>query len=369
MNKIFLLFILLTFGLSLQAQSKLRPGFDPEEYKQLLKVSIRHMDSVKYPYKGLLAAYPKYKMVYESPVTGIYNMWQLWISPNNVGLVVIRGTVPKMESWMENFYSGMIPAQGRFRIDSNRYFDYKVAQDSNAYVHAGWMIGLAALAPDIVKQINHYYKKGVHDFIIFGHSQGGAIAFLLRSYLEYMQPALPRDITLKTYSSAAPKPGNLYYAYDYNLITRGGWGLRVVSTADWVPEMPFSIQSLSDVNNDSPFEQGKDLLNELPFFKRKYLTHVYNKLDKSSRKAQKEYTKYLGEKACEFIQKSLPAYEKPEFVNSFNYSTCGTPVILRPEKTYWENYYTQNKKEYGLFIHHHYYAYYRLVMYWYPERG
>ena len=364
-----LLFILLISGIFSFGQSQLKPGFDAEEYKQLLKVSIRHMDSVKHPYQGPLAAYPNYHLEYESPVVGIYNMWQLWVSPQKTGLIVIRGTVPKMESWMENFYSGMIPAQGRFRIDSNSYFDYKVANDSNAYVHAGWMIGLAALAPDIVSKINAYYAKGVKDFIIFGHSQGGAIAFLLRSYLEYMQPALPRDITLKTYSSAAPKPGNLYYAYDYALITRGGWGLRVVNSADWVPEMPFAIQTLTDVNGDSPFAQGKDLFKKLPFFKRQYLSHIYGKLDKSSRKAQENYTKYLGEKAYEFVQKSVPAYEEPEFVKSFNYTPCGTLVLLRPEKNYWDNYYQKKKGEYGIFVHHHYYAYYRLVLYWYPERG
>ena len=367
--KIFLFSILITIiSFSLTAQSLLKPGFDPDEYRELLKVSIRHIDSLKHPYQGLLASYPKYHLEYESPVTGIYNMWQLWISPNKVGVIVIRGTVPKMESWMENFYSGMVRAQGEISVNSNSIFKYKLAEDSNAYVHAGWTIGLASLAPDIVLKIKTYYAKGVKDYIIMGHSQGGAIAFLLRSYLYYLQPALPRDITFKTYCSAAPKPGNLYYAYDFDFITRGGMAFRVVNTKDWVPEMPFAIQTLHDVNQGNPFEHGPDLLKKLPFAKRYYLTHIYNKLDKSTSKAQKNYTKYLGDKTYEFVKKSLPAYSKPSFVNSFNYSTCGSPIILKADENYMNNYYEKNKKEYGIFVHHHYYAYYNLMMYWYPER-
>ena len=363
----FTLFLLLTTALS--AQSKLRAGFDSEEYKQMLKISLRFIDSLKYPYQGPLAAYPQYHREYSSPETGIYNKWELWLNPDNtVGVIMIRGTVPKMESWMENFYSGMVAAKGELKIDSVSVFKYKLANNPRALVHAGWVIGLAAMAPDIVSKINLYHEKGVKDFVIFGHSQGGAIAFLLRSYLEYLTPALPRDITFKTYCSAAPKPGNLYYAYDFDYITRNGMAFRVVNAADWVPEMPFSVQTLTDVNENSPFAEGKELMKKLPFLKRQYLSHVYNKMDKSSRKAQKTFTKYLGEKSYEFITTSLPEYEKPEFANSFNYSTCGTPIILQPTENYMNNYYERYKNEYGFFIHHHYYAYYELIMAQYPER-
>jgi hypothetical protein len=367
MKKIVLSLILTLLGIAnINAQSKLSPGFDPIEYREMLKISMRQADSVKHPYPNVLATYPMYSMIYESPVVGMFNQWSFWLSQENIGVISIRGTVMKTNSWIENFYSGMIPAEGRIKIDSNSYFDYKLADDSMAYVHAGWMIGLAAMAPDIVEKINFYHSKGVKDFIIIGHSQGGAIAFLLRSYLYYLNQPLARDITIKTYCSAAPKPGNLYYAYDFDLITYGGWAFRVVNTEDWVPEMPFSIQTLKDVNEVSPFTNGTAIFKDASFAKRMYLNHAYNKLDKSTQKAQKTYTKYLGDKTYEFVNKAVPAYKKPVFVNSFNYSTCGTPVILRPGNSYRNNYLKKTKQH--IFINHLIYPYYLITMELFPER-
>ncbi|MCK5856019.1 MAG: lipase family protein [Bacteroidales bacterium] len=368
MKAILITIIISFWGLStLSTQSILKPGFDPTEYRDMLRISMRQADSTKHAYPSLLAAYPTAKMVYQSPEVGIYNQWEMWITPNNIGVISIRGTIAKMESWMENFYSGMIPAEGRIKIDSSQYFDYKLADDSMAYVHTGWTIALAAIGPDIVSKINDYHSQGITDFIIVGHSQGGAIAFLLRSYLHYLKQPLARNITIKTYCSAAPKPGNLYYAYDFDLITRGGWALRVVNTEDWVPEMPFSIQTLDDVNEVSPFNNGDALFKNVSFAKRMYLEHAYKKMDKSTKKAQKVYTQYLGNKTYEFVTKTLAFHEKPNFVKSFNYSTCGTPIILRPGNAYRNNY-LKNKKQH-IFINHLIYPYYLITLEMYPERG
>jgi len=351
------------------AQSKLRPGFDPMEFRDLMQISVRQLDSIAFPYPGVLASYPNYHMVYESPVKGLKNQWQLWLSPNNVGIISIRATIPTdIESWMENMYSAMIPAQGRIRTDENTYFDYKLADDSNAYVHAGWVIGLSSMAPDIVEKINTYYTKGVKDFIITGHSQGGAIAYLLRSYLYYMKPELPRDIRVKSYHSAAPKPGNRFYAYDFDLITRGGWAFHVVNTEDWVPQLPLSLQSLDDINNSSPLAQEKTLIKYIPFIERTYIAHAFNKIDRKTKKSQKVCIKYLGHVTVKYVQDSLPYYDKPKFAQSYNYTSCGIPIILRPNKKYWNNYYAKYKDKYSIFIHHHFYAYYLLTMEAYPER-
>jgi hypothetical protein len=354
---------------NITAQSKLRPGFNPMEFRDLMQISVRQLDSITYPYPGMIASYPNYHMAYESPVVGLKNQWQLWISPDNIGIITIRATVPtEIESWMENLYSAMIPAEGSLKIEENKSFNYKLAEDSNAYVHAGWVIGLASMAPDIVEKINTYHKKGIKDFIIVGHSQGGAVAFLLRSYLYYMKPALPRDITIKSYHSAAPKPGNLYYAYDFNFITRDGWSYHVVNTEDWVPQLPLSLQTMQDINSSSPFAQEKELMKYIPFIERTYIKHIYNKLNKSTIKSQKLYTKYLGHKTYKYINDSIPSYEKPVFAKSYNYASCGVPITLRPSKNYWNNYYAKYKDKYSVFIHHHFYAYYLIVMEMYPER-
>ena len=52
------------------------------------------------------------------------------------------------------------------------------------------------------------------------------------------------SLNIKTYCSAAPKPGNLFYAYDFEHITEGGWAFNVVNSADWVPELPSTTQTV-----------------------------------------------------------------------------------------------------------------------------
>ena len=367
MKKSFLFIGLLVFLTANLFAQNLRPHFDANEARELLKVSIRQVDSTKYPYPDLLSGAPNYKLIYESPVVGIYNKWQFWLSPQNVAIISIQGTVAKKESWFQNFYSGMIAAEGELKIDGKTSFKYKLADDSNAYVHAGWMIGLASIAPDVLAKIKDYHNKGVNDFIILGHSQGGAIAFLLRSYLQYLDEPLPRNINIKTYGFATPKVGNQYYANDFDLINRGGWAFRIVNSEDWVPEMPFSIQKLDDINEVNPFSSSDIMIKKLPFGAKQYVGNAYKKMDKSTQKAQKTYTKYLGDKTYTLINDYLPNYEKPAFAHCFNYVSCGTTIILKPGSSYINNY--LNKKESNIFIHHHIYPYYFLLMESFPERG
>ncbi|HEY3251697.1 MAG TPA: lipase family protein, partial [Ignavibacteria bacterium] len=141
------------------------------------------------------------------------------------------------------------------QLNDSTSFDYQLSTDPKAMVHTGWTIGLGYLAPDIETKINEYYRqKHVKEFLLFGHSQGGAISFLLRSFLEYekQKGKIPADIVFKTYCSAAPKPGNMYYAYDFDFITRNGWAFTIVNTADWVPETPFSIPTIHDLISPIP---------------------------------------------------------------------------------------------------------------------
>jgi hypothetical protein len=363
MKYLFTLGLTIAIFLNLSAQQRLKPGFDAGEYRNLLKIMERQIDSTKNPYT---LPYPAgFDCRYKSDKTGLDNSWSLWTGK---GIVVIslNGTTAKPESWLENFYSAMVPATGKIKIDSTGYLKYKMAEDSNAYIHAGWLIGVMSMAPDIVEKMREYYDKGYRNFIIAGHSQGGGMAFLLRSYLEYLDNPLPEDIIMKTYCSAAPKPGNLYYAYDFAYITFGGWGLRVVNTMDWVPEVPFGIQSLKDANDTNPFSSIKGSLKGVPVYEKIYIKSVYNKLDRSTAKAQKRYTKYLGKKSFTLVKKHLPDAVMPEFTGSYSYITAGTPVILRPGQAYINNYMAKQKKT--IFLHHLYYPYFLASMETFPER-
>lgn len=346
MKSLCLCLLLVLCGFASPAQH-LHPGFDPKEYEELLLITGRQGDT---PWKKVDRPEPASHLVYRAPITGLRNRWDLWITPENVGVISIRGTTGEAESWMENFYAGMIASTGTLHLNDSTDFHYKVANDSTAYVHVGWMIGVGAMAPDIVRHIKEYYRQGVHEFIIVGHSQGGAIAFLLRSYLAYLDdPELPKDIVYKTYCSAAPKPGNLYYAYDFDRLTHDGWAFRVVNARDWVPETPFSIQTTNDFNPVNPFPHVKPILKKQKFFVRLVLSSLYNKMDRSSRKASRRMARTLGPTLGKRIHNSLPGYVQPAFVQSNAYMTAGSPVILVPDAGYYERFPFDGK---NLFVNH-----------------
>ena len=237
----------------LAGQEILRPGFDAQEYADMLGLTHKIPETAST--EGLSVPFPmEYEHVYRSEAGPLDNLFDIYLRKDGVGVLEIRGTTGKTRSWLENFYAGMVAAEGSIQLGTNEKFNYKLADDTLATVHAGWLTGLASMAENIIDRLNEYYKKGVKEFILMGHSQGGAIVFLLDSYLHYDPDGLiPDDMVFKTYNSAAPKPGNLHYSYDYDFINRGGWAIRVVSPIDWVPETPISVQTLEDFNEVNPF--------------------------------------------------------------------------------------------------------------------
>jgi hypothetical protein len=260
--------------------------------------------------------------------------------------------VQDLSSWLENFYSVMIPAKGSLQVSDSTIFTYRLAENPLASVHTGWTIGLAFLGPDIVEKINRLrQEKNVREFIIFGHSQGGALAFLTTSYLYYLQKSggLSADFTFKSYCSAAPKPGNLYYAYDYDFITRGSKSFTIVNSDDWVPETPFSVQTPEDLNNINPFANINAVFAKQKMLARWYLKGTYNKMNNSSKKARDRYEKYLGKKLYPMVKKSLPQFKEPAYAGTMNYMRAGIPVILQTDSAYHEKF--KGTKE-NVWIHH-----------------
>lgn len=335
-------------SISLSAQ-KLQPGFDKEEYKQLMYVSARTGGGPTY--YNQFPAPAHFKMMYKSDSIGLDNKWDLWLDENNVAAISIRGTTSKMISWLENFYAAMIPATGELKVADDYTFKYQLASNPRATVHVGWMIGLAFLSKDMMPKIDSLYKAGVKDFLIMGHSQGGAIAYLLTAYLHQRQKngLLPSGITIKTYCSAAPKPGNLYFAYEYEALTQNGWSFNVVNSADWVPETPFSIQTLQDFNTTNPFTNAKSVIKKMGFPKNLIMKCVYNKMDRKTRKAMKYYCKNLGKRVGGIIKKSLPGFEPPAYAPNMNYMRTGNTVVLLADEGYYKQF---PEKSENAFIHH-----------------
>lgn len=345
---IFSLLILLFCCQLTNAQTHaLKAGFDKQEYIELLKMHVRLYDTTKNK-----VPYPvHFKNAYSSPVVGMDNRWDLWSNGKGVAVINLRGTTTNPVSWLQNFYAAMVPAQGEIKLSNSFTFKYNLASNPRAAVHVGWLIGVAYLAKDIVPKIDSCYKKGIKDFIVMGHSQGGALSYLMTSHLYNLQKQndIPKDIRFKTYSSAAPKAGNIYYAYEYESLIDGGWGVNVINAADWVPQTPFSVQTLGDFVETNPFKNIDGVVKKQKFFTRIALRHAYKKLKKPSEKAQRNYEKYLGGFVSKMVKKTLPEFQPPVYVHTADYVRIGPTITLLGDEGYFKSF--PDSKE-NVFIHH-----------------
>ena len=341
-----LLLVLVSAGPS-TAQA-LRPGFDRAEYIELMRVSARFGDSA---YVNTIAAPQRFKPVYRSPVVGLDNRWDLWADNQSTVVISIRGTTANSVSWLANFYAAMVPAKGELQLSDMETFSYALAENPRAAVHVGWLVSTAFLSKDILPKLDSSYRAGVRNVLIMGHSQGGAIAYLLTAHLYTLQRQgrLPADLRFKPYCSAGPKPGNLYFAYDYEAQTQGGWAYNVVNSADWVPEVPFSVQTVDDFNTTNPFANAGSLIKKQKFFKRIILRSVYNSLSKPAIRAQKNYQKYLGRVASNTVRKNLNGYVAPDYYNSNHYVRTGTTIVLPTDSAYYQRFPDSKEK---IFTHH-----------------
>lgn len=317
----------------------LQAGFDKAEYIETLKINQKvHVDTSKWRGDTVVPSPQNFFLHYRSPVVAFDNIWDLWIHRDKpIVTIAIRGTTSSDASFLANLYAAMIPAKGQLQLDKDNVFDYALAENPRAAVHAGWLIAMAYMAKDIEHKIDSCYKNGIRDFILTGHSQGGGITFLLNAYLHNLQKQqkIPVDIRFKTYCSAAPKPGNLFFAYDYEYTTSGGWAYNVVNTEDWVPDVPFSVQTVDDFTEVNPFTNAKPIIKKQKFPKNLVLKHVYNRLSKPSKRAQRNYQRYLGKMVSKAVKKQIPAFEIPTYYNSNYYVRVGNTIVLYPDSAYF----------------------------------
>lgn len=335
MLKNFITIVTFSHFFAFASAQPLQPGFQKREFIELLKIGARTSADSSY-YKKLPA--PEYStLIYQSSTVGFDNLWQLWRTKNDVAIISIRGTTKTAVSFLANLYAAMVPAKGVLQLEEDFTFNYNLSDNPRAAVHVGFLIAMAYLSRDILPKIDSCYKNGIKDFIIAGHSQGGAITYTLTSYLESLKKEgrIAKDVRFKTCASASPKPGNLFYAYDFENLTRDGWAYNVVNSVDWVPELPFSIQKLDDMNETNPFRFGKKLIKKQKFPLNIVLRSAYNQLSKPQKKAQKNYKKWLGKRMGKFVKKSLKELSPPDYFNSNNYVRTGTTVVLVPDSSYF----------------------------------
>lgn len=331
----------LCFSLSLSATAQvLQSGFDKVEYIETLKMNQKaHIALDHWADSSAFPMPQAYTFVYRSPVVAFDNIWDLWIKKDApVAVIAVQGSIQTEASFLANLYAAMIPAKGSLQLDPGFRFTYELAADPHAAIHVGWFVAMAYLSRTVVPKIDSCYRAGIRDFILTGHSQGGGITFLLTSYLYSLQQThrLPGDIRFKTYCSAGPKPGNLYFAYAYEHITKGGWACNVVNSADWVPDVPFTVQTVSDFTAVNPFIGAKAMIKKQKFPKNFALKYAYNRLSKPSERAQRRYQKYLGKMVSQAVTKHMPAFNTPAYYNSNYYVRTGNTIVLFADEAYFK---------------------------------
>lgn len=338
---IWLTMILLLMAPALWAQV-LKPGFDKAEYLETLKINYKaHIALNKWQEQQAVPDPQAFTFVYRSPVVAFDNIWDLWIHPDKrVALIAVQGSIQTEASFLANLYAAMIPAKGSLQLDKDFLFDYTLADHPQAAVQVGWFVAMAYLSKTIRSKIDSCYQQGIKDFILTGHSQGGGITFMLNAYLQHLKRdgKLPQDIRFKTYCSAGPKPGNLFFAYDYEKMTEGGWAYNVVNTADWVPDVPFSVQTVDDFTAINPFRNAKAMIKKQKFPANIALRAVYNRLSKPSQKAQRNYEKYLGKMVSKAVKKQIPNFNTPAYYKSNYYVRTGNTIVLYADEAYFKLY-------------------------------
>ncbi len=298
----------------------MQPGFDKTEARDMLAIcnSFTFIDLYGSDEKIIPAGYIK---KYTSGIFGMDNRYQIYVN-GEVAVINFRGSTEKQLSWIQNFYASMIPAKGVMTVDGEK-FNYCFAKDKEAAVHSGYALGIAFLYKELLFQIDNLNARGIHDIILTGHSQGGALANMFRAYVENLPAtALSPENDFKTYAFAAPMIGNKFFSEEYNRrYAADSTSYNIVNSEDLIPTFPLSY-------NDTNFVQ--DNVNALifgkePFSMKRLIMEGGVKLFDTK---INRLMNYVGSSADKKIDKEVAPVQLPPFVADINYFRLGERVML-----------------------------------------
>jgi hypothetical protein len=183
--------------------------------------------------------------------------WTLWkqkapgADGQPVYALAFRGTVfANKPSAAEDALVNTISAHQGIQLGTDQFLPITFAALDGAEVHEGFAYGVFSAMFDAHRgALRSIQGLPVGSTLLLtGHSQGAALATLAHALLVYAGQKnqfgiAARQLTLRSYVFAQPRPGNLQFALDFAHITGGGVNSFVFNnTLDPVPMLPPSHQ-------------------------------------------------------------------------------------------------------------------------------
>jgi hypothetical protein len=314
------------------------PGFNSTEAESLIAL-LANLEGAPPPPLVAPPIPPNWTLIYDSPVIGVFdNKWQLYqYTENQVTqyAILIRGTVDSAGSIIDDLLAVMIPASGSITVDSIT-LSYQLAADPLAGVHLGFALAALILLYDPVSGILvQLLKNNVpidSDVFVAGHSQGAAIATIIRSYLNYSLFQKAASYNYKTYLFSQPKPGNDHYGNDYEFVaSQSGLGFTLANTQDWVWQVPFTFELPGDLNTPNPLSVlslshlSLDLVEGILHRLKEHvaIAQIAKHTPQAQTLADALKGQNLPETAPATVSWNIP------ILHTFNFMNCGAPIILQ----------------------------------------
>lgn len=316
--------VLLLLAASVNLNAQHVTGFIPAEARDMIQVcnSYTYLDLYGSDASIIPAGYQR---VYTSQPMGMDNMFQVYIDvKQKKGILNFRGSTAKKSSWLENMYASMIPAEDEITRNGEK-FNYKLAEDSKASVHAGYVLALSYLASEIKNQINKQNKNGIYTWFITGHSQGGALTQLVRAYLNYLpKKELSKKNEFKVYAFANPMVGNMAFAASYKKnFVDPGMSFLLHNPEDVVPKMPLNY-------NDTSFLKSnlQTLLFDRENFdvKESAMQGMLNMFGSNVNR----FNNFFSNNVYGQLVKELGDFKMPTYRKESNYTHTSEPLSLPP---------------------------------------
>ncbi|MBN2669725.1 MAG: hypothetical protein JXR60_10900 [Bacteroidales bacterium] len=308
---------------SLLSFSQFQSGYNVAECSDALALCNNFTFFAVFEDESLIT--PKgYEKAYESGIKGLDNQFQVWKN-DKYAFVVFRGSTTDKLSWLSNMYSAMIPSKGEIELPGKEKIKYNIANNKNAHIHAGWTLATTFLVKDVIQQIKLLNYEGIHHIILTGHSQGSAIAQLIRLNLENQPKGTFKDQNyFKTYAFASPKIGN--EALVNEVAQRfGNSTFLIQNPSDPITQMPINI------DNKNMFSMQEVAEHMLDTNKSYFKTLAYRAVSKMLfDNPDSAYINFSGDNILKQINSELGTIKMPSYVVDIKYTVYPAQQTIGP---------------------------------------